>query len=415
MLGETFRAVWESFRANRLRFVLTLLGLVVGSSSLVLLSGLLEGGQEALLSSSQKATEKDLVEVRSASPPRKQRGRTTRDLNSADAEALDTSPLLGDAQVVGQRMTTEQVRWKAETKTVTFVGCGPEAQEIYRLSTVRGRFLDESDGTERRRLAVIGHRVWTELFDSAEDLRGLELQTRGERFLVIGVLARKPALGGEGPWMWDNRVLVPQSTFDLVLPSSLSGRRNLDRIFVRLSGLGHLADRIAQVRGITRATLLRRHYGVDNFRIRGERESDGEGDLIIGIISMLILATAAVSLVVGGINVMNIMLVSVTERTREIGIRRACGAPRSAVLWQFLAESAATAGLGGAIGVALGIGLTASGAAILRRVLGEWTFHIVWWAPPLALGSALLVGVAFGLYPAWRAAKLDPVEALRFD
>jgi ABC-type antimicrobial peptide transport system permease subunit len=112
---------------------------------------------------------------------------------------------------------------------------------------------------------------------------------------------------------------------------------------------------------------------------------------------------------------MNIMLVSVTERTKEIGIRRAVGAPRRQLMLQFLAESTLTAGLGGLLGVASGLGLTWIFSRVLDRVVGGWTFHLVPWAPPLAIGAALLVGVVFGLYPAWRASRLDPVEALRFE
>jgi len=133
------------------------------------------------------------------------------------------------------------------------------------------------------------------------------------------------------------------------------------------------------------------------------------------VISMLVLATAGISLTIGGINVMNIMLVSVTERTREIGIRRAVGASRGRILTQFLAESTLTATLGGVLGVAIGAGLTYIAARILNAIAGGWTFYLVPWAPPLALGTAMFVGAAFGVYPAWRASRLDPSEALRFE
>jgi putative ABC transport system permease protein len=137
--------------------------------------------------------------------------------------------------------------------------------------------------------------------------------------------------------------------------------------------------------------------------------------MILKVISMLVLATAGISLTVGGINVMNIMLVSVTERTREIGIRRTVGASRGRILGQFLAESTLTATLGGVLGVAIGAGLTYVAALILAKLTGGWTFYLVPWAPPLALGTAMFVGAAFGVYPAWRASRLDPSEALRYE
>jgi putative ABC transport system permease protein len=262
----------------------------------------------------------------------------------------------------------------------------------------------------------VGNRLWQELLGGGTELTELEVNTGGDRFQVVGVLEHKPSLGGGGPWQWDRRAILPETTFNLAMPSPSGGRfRDTEKIFVRLSGAAYLAARIDQVRSIVKSTLLRRHYGVQNFRISGEKEEDAKGEIIISIISVLILTTAVISLVVGGINVMNIMLVSVTERTREVGIRRAVGAPRGHVMMQFLAEAVVTSGLGGIVGVAGGIAVTGLASFILEKVVGGWTFHITPWAPPLALGSSLVVGAVFGWFPAWKASRLDPVEALRFE
>ncbi len=411
---ETFRQVWETFRSNRMRFALTLLGVVIGSASLVLLSGLLEGGKEALILASHRASEDDLVTVSARRAPEKDRHRTTRPLEQPDASALDDSPLMGDARVISQRQMFDTVFWRDRKKDVRLVGARPDATSIYRLEVARGRFITDQDLIDRRRVAVVGHKIWQDLLDEAAALDGLEVKTGGERFQVVGVLAHKPSFGKGGPWEWDGRVLLPYTTYDVLFPPRASGRA-VDQVFVRLSGVQHLAERIDGVRKLVKATLLRRHYNVENFRIMGEDGEDAKGELIIQIISMLVLATAVMSLVVGGINVMNIMLVSVTERTREIGVRRAVGAPRRTILLQFLAESTVTAGLGGVVGVLGGVSLTALASVVLRRTMDGWTFHVVSWAPPAALGAALLVGVVFGLYPAWRASRLHPVEALRFE
>jgi putative ABC transport system permease protein len=352
--------------------------------------------------------------VKSRNAPYKDRHHTTRTLGRDDVDTLEASPLLEEARVVGQRVQTQNIYWKGKKQRASLMGARADALELYHLALARGRYFEDGDLDERRRVAVIGHKIWSELFDEAENLSGLEINTGGERFTVIGVLAHKPAFGGDGPWQWDSRVLLPDTTFGVVLPPTQGDPRALERIFVRLADVRYLAERMPAVTGIVRSTLLRRHYGVENFRVKGE-DRDGKDELILGIISVLVMGTAVISLVVGGINVMNIMLVSVTERTREIGIRRAVGASRGVVMLHFLAESMLTAGLGGLVGVGGGVGATWLAARILDKVAGGWTFHLVAWAPPMALGAALLVGGVFGLYPAWRASHLDPVEALRFE
>ena len=414
---EIFRGVLDSMRTNRIRFLLTLSGVIVGAASLVLLSGLLAGGKEALMGASRSAAEEDLIEVRDRDVPQKEARRTTRPMSNGDVETLDVSPLLEKARVVGMRRWRTTAVWKKKRKMIALVGTRMDSLDLYRLTLAQGRFFSELDVQERRRVVVIGHRIWQDLFDSPGSLDGLELKTAdGARFAVIGVLSKKPQMGGgDGPWQWDSRALLPDTTFQTALPQTIVERRGMDRIFVRLATVRDLAERIGAVRAVVKSTLLRRHYGVTNFRISGEDGNDGADKVILLVISLLIMGTAIISLVVGGINVMNIMLVSITERTREIGVRRAVGAPRSLIMWQFLAESTVTAGLGGLLGVIIGAGLTFTASVILTRVTGHWTFHVVPWAPPLALGAAMFVGASFGLYPAWRASRLDPVEALRFE
>jgi putative ABC transport system permease protein len=314
------------------------------------------------------------------------------------------------------RTWMDTATWEKKRKMVTLVstGTGEASLGLYHLSLAKGRFFNADDVKTRRSVAIIGHQVWVDLFGKPASLDGLEVRVSGVRLSVIGVLAKKPQMGDAGPWAWDSRVLLPETTYEVALPATIQQRRALETIFVRLQKVQHLAERIGAVGGVVKSTLLRRHHGVRNFHISGQ-DPDHAGDTILLVIQALIMATAVISLVVGGINVMNIMLVAITERTREIGVRRAVGAPRALIMLQFLAESTLTAALGGLLGVVVGVLLTLGAAAILDGITGSWSFHLAPWAPPLALGAAMFVGATFGLYPAWRASRLDPVEALRFE
>src|SRR5205814_3876709 len=156
MFLEILRTVWQSFRANRMRFALTLMGVTIGCGSLVLLSGLLEGGKEALLLASQQAAEDDLIEIRSSSPPRKDQRRTTRPLAQPDVAALDQSPLLEDAEVTSMREANQTVFWKGKGHFHNIIGASPDALGMCRLSVARGRFISDDDLRARRKVAVIG-------------------------------------------------------------------------------------------------------------------------------------------------------------------------------------------------------------------------------------------------------------------
>jgi putative ABC transport system permease protein len=401
--------VRHTFASNRVRAFLTLLGIMIGAGSIVLLASVLHAGEEALLDTSQHATEADLLQIRRDEPPAKQLRRTRRVLSEGDAELLGDSPLLEGAPVATET-SRDVFAQKPVRKRVRIVGGVPSALSLYRLTVEKGRFITAEDVAERRHVAVVGHELWRVLLEERADLDGATLDIDGQSWSIVGVLKVKPALGGgDGPWLWNGKMVVPQTTFD----AHYSPERQVHRLFVRLSGKGSLRDRMRAVESIVRQSLLRRHYGVENFKIEGEESGVNQERLVLMVIKMLLLGTGLLSLLVGGINIMNIMLVTVTERTREIGVRRAIGASPTDILLQFLLEASFISLVGGLFGVLGGLSLAWLVAFGLTKALGSWAFYVEPWSIALGLGLSLLTGIIFGIQPARRASRLDPVEALR--
>ena len=415
-----FAAFWDqlgsvlhSFRQHKARALLTLLGMIIGAGSVVLLSGLLKGGEEALTLANQFIDENDVIEVETGEPPPQQRDRTQRPLDHADQQSLDNSPSAG-GPAEGELMDWNRYAYfGSDKKRVMVLGASDRALEMYRVKLQLGRFIDQTDLQQRSRVCVVGYEVWQELLGAPPSLDGKSVRIGNVRWEVVGVLAHKaPLVAGPGTWMWDRRIVVPETTFQGVIRHS----RKVDTIYIRvLPTLGEITQQVTRARTAIKAALLQRHYGVENFRVDSDKDGKQQAEVIFLIINVLMLCTAALSLFVGGINIMNIMLVTVTERTREIGIRRALGATRGDILRQFLLEAGLIAGLGGLLGVVGGATMVFVVTMILKQVLGNWTAYYQSWAVILGLLSSSATGIVFGLYPAWRAARLDPVEALRYE
>jgi putative ABC transport system permease protein len=406
-------SVLHSFRQHKMRAFLTLLGMIIGAGSVVLLSGLLKGGEEALSLANQFIDENDVIEVEPGDPPPRQRDRTQRPLDQADQQTLDLHPSSG-GPAEGELMDWNRYAYNGrDKKRVMVLGASDRALDMYRVKLKLGRFIDPTDLLRRSRICVVGFEVWQELLGAPPSLAGQSLHINNVRWEVVGVLEHKaPLVAGPGTWMWDRRVVVPETTFQGVLRHS----RKVDTIYIRvLPTLGEITKQVARARTSIKAMLLQRHYGVENFRVDEDKDGKQQAEVIFLVINVLMLCTAALSLFVGGINIMNIMLVTGTERTREIGIRRALGATRGDILRQFLLEAGLIAGLGGLLGVLGGVSMVAVATWILRAALGGWNAYYQTWAIVLGLLSSSLTGVVFGLYPAWRAARLDPVEALRYE
>lgn len=404
-LRDLLRSMGAAFE-HRLRAALTVLGVGIGAGSIVLLASLLHGGERALVMADQEAAGDDVVEVHREDPAPRLRHRTARPLSRDDAAALASAETLKRGLVAAESSFDVWARLEGRRKRVAIVSESASTFALYRLSVARGRRLDEDDRRGGRRVCVVGDEVYSELARSAP-LGGLRLEVEGELFAVVGVLAPKTSLDStDGTSLWSRKVLIPSTTYDALYAPSHA----VDRIYVRDPGLTTTAR--ATLRAFVRALFLRRHHGLENFELAKD-QSGGKEKLVLGSIQVLLLGTGFLALLAAGINIMNVMLVTVRERAREIGLRRALGATRACVLQQFLFEAAALSVVGGAAGLAGGATLALLLAALFRASLGHWDFVIPPWSLAIGLSLALLTGLVFGALPAWRAARLAPIDALR--
>lgn len=403
------------------RLVLTLLGIVIGSAAIVLVMGLLEGGKRALVQANQGATGSDLIVVRDKALPERERVRARPELSRADARAVSRMRTTTGRSVHAEARHETRASVGSRDKRVSVVSGDPSIASLYRLSLKQGRFLLNSDLAARRRVCVIGHEVHQELFGGGAPGA---VSIEGTRFQVVGVLKKKPMIGSTtGTHIWDRKVLLPETTFDLYFAPDhsvarvlIGGREDSIRAARRSSAAVSTPPSLGVPLPTARAAITRlisaRHAGAKNFEL-DDAAGRAQEQLIVSVIELLLVATGALALFVGGINVMNVMFVRVSERRREIGLRRALGATRGSILALFLAESTLLAAFGGLIGVALGSALTALAATAMAQVFNGFPLVIPGLALALGTGLALSVGVLSGLLPAWHAARLNPVAALR--
>ena len=400
---DILRSIGIAF-AHRTRAFLTMLGIMIGTGSIVLLASLLHGGQAFLLHANQEASDDDVIEAHVEDPPANQQDRTSVALSRRDATALSKTGGFQGAFVESESSTDTYARHEGRKKRVAMVSAGQGTLSLYRLTVEHGRALDEDDRTNGRRVCVIGREVYEELARRAP-LATLRLEVDGRLFTVVGVLAKKPMLGStDSTYLWDRKVLVPETTYDVLYAPS----HEVQRIFVR-----NATDK-TRARHLFQGILERRHLGVANFALAKD-ESGGMEKLILDVIQILLLGSGLLALLASGINIMNVMLVTVSERTREIGLRRAIGATPRSILVQFLIEAAALSVAGAIVGVVLGAVLAWLLALAARSAVGSWELAIPTWSVALGLGLALGTGLVFGLLPAWRAARVSPIDALRAD
>jgi putative ABC transport system permease protein len=398
----TVRIAVRAMAANPLRSLLTTLGVIIGVGSVIAMIAIGQGARAATTQQVQ-ALGSNLLTVfagvaRTAGVARLDPVQT---LTLEDAEAIRQEI----PQVVGvspEFSRQAQVVFRGENTVTRVVGVTPDYPVVRNFRPQRGRFFTSDEMRSRAKVALVGQSVVNRLFADTDPL-GQQIKIRGVTFTVIGVMEEK---GATAFFDRDDIVLVPLATAQ----RRLFGVRHVNSIQVQVSSEEEMA---AAQEAITH--LLRMRHGLaphqeDDFTIRSQADILQALTGVAQTMTVLLGGIAAVSLIVGGIGIMNIMLVSVTERTREIGIRKAVGARRRDILVQFLVESVVLSVTGGLIGIGLGV----VGSGLINRLSG-WATLVSPQAILLAFSFAVFVGVFFGLYPAQRAARLDPIEALRHE
>ncbi|HUZ76452.1 MAG TPA: ABC transporter permease [Chloroflexota bacterium] len=414
---QNVRIAIRALGTNKLRAVLTMLGVIIGVASVIALVAVGDGAQ-ARVQSQVAALGTNLLQV-IAFPPRlsgvAQAQAASANLTLDDLSTLAALPSL--AAVAPEMSRGFQLTYQRQNSSAQVIGTTAAYARIRDATVAEGRFISSADQASGAQVAVLGATQATNLFGNEDPLgKTMQINTTTVtgsgsslgaaitpvNFRVIGLLAAK-GVGFDSP---DDNVYVPVSTAQW----RLIGSANLRWIDAGAVSTAQMSTASAEI-----VATLNRTHGIKDpsqspYIVRNQADILSAATGVTQTFTLLLSAIAAISLVVGGIGIMNIMMVSVTERTREIGIRKALGATRGLILQQFLVEAVTLSVLGGALGIASGAGV----ARALSNVVG-WSAVISLKATALAFSCAFVMGLIFGVYPAWRAARLDPIEALRYE
>lgn len=397
----------ESLSSNKLRSGLTVLGIVIGVGAVIAMLAIGRGAQDTITGSIAGIGTNLLFIIRGGG----EEVRNPEYLTLEDAEAMRdpfaAPSVVGVAPILSG---TVEVSF-AGTSTITQgEGVTTDYESVRNVVLQEGEFFDEGHLLGRASVAILGTDVAEELFGRTEGLFGETLRIEGQPFRVLGIIEPQ---GGSGFSNEDDRILVPLTTAQARLLRR-GGQNRVDMIIAQAIGSGDVPAAQEEISAILR-TRHRTPVGEDDFTIFTQETFLSTAETVTGVLTIFLGGIAAISLLVGGIGIMNIMLVSVTERTREIGLRKAVGARKADIMIQFLAESSMLSLTGGLVGIVLGWGLS----TLVGSIASASDVELI---PAMGLDAVLLatlfstaVGLFFGLYPAKRAADLEPVEALRYE
>ena len=413
--GEDVGMALTTLRENKMRSFLTVLGVVIGITALLAVVSILMGVYSEFNAVMNDYGPNTLFIFKfdpgmhmKVTPEELSRKPLTLD----DALAIEQScpavkrvsaTIFPRVELMGPVLPIVARYHHKEVAGVDFSGAFPSVQEVFNENPGRGRFFTEAENMDRSDVALIGSDIAKALFPEEEPL-GKTVMVAGDSFEVIGVLEPRKGnlMKGESA---DKEVLIPYRTYQNRHPE------DDDNFIGAVAYPGQIAEAEDEVRGVLRRRRHVPYDKADNFGISTAQGIADQFRQITASVALLIAVISSIGLLVGGVGVMNIMLMSVTQRTREIGVRKAIGACRRDIIWQFLTEAMVLTGSGGIIGVLAGVGISLTINALLPKLPST----VPLWSIVLAVGVSMSVGLFFGMYPAVKAARLDPVEALRYE
>jgi putative ABC transport system permease protein len=403
IIGEIIKVAFQSIRANKLRAILTMLGVIIGVGAVIAVVALGTGAQRAV----EERIEALGANLLTVYPGQSFMGGRASDvrvsLTTDDADALQFNNNGSLVAVIPEIQRSLQVKYGNANFNLNILGTTPTYTTARNYEIVFGRMFTPGDDGARQRYAVLGSEVPTMLNAHPAALINQTILIRGQPFEIIGVLSAKGSQGFQNP---DEQILVPLNTARY----RLMGTDRVRNIAVQVADGVPLERGMVEIERILRSEHKIRPGAANDFQIRNQQEILATQQQTTQTFSVLLASIAAVSLIVGGIGIMNIMLVSVTERTREIGVRKALGATRFNILFQFLTEAVVLCMVGGILGILAGAG----GALAMSKWLG-WNTLVSPVAVGVAFGFSVAVGLFFGLWPAKRAAGLNTIDALRYE
>ena len=409
-IWESIVSSWNTLKANKMRSGLTVLGIVIGVSAVVFLVSFGKGHQENITQIFEEMGA-NAIYVTGTSMTQGFTGGTG-SLTLEDAEALldpNRAPSVEAVAPMIEKM--DRASYGTEDTLTDVIGVTPDILKMTSYPIEKGRFIEDTDVRKRTSVAVLGYQTKQDLFGSDEEAVGESIRVAGRKFEVVGVLEKKGGMLGTA----DDYVMIPLTTMQTKITTQTSARgRPVQTIAVKAVNPEEIDAATEQIKTILRQRHHIREGEDDDFTVVDMQEILNSMEQALGIFSVFLGSVGAISLVVGGIGIMNIMLVSVTERTREIGIRKAVGAKRSDILRQFLVEAAMLSLAGGIIGLLIAVmgtllvsGLDLGGYEVSAPISTDIVI--------IAILVAVGIGLISGSYPAFRAARLDPIESLSHE